>query len=325
MTELKNGVTFDIPVGRREAETPVEIFHEDVKIKKSCVPHYTPKTTVPHPTNKQFKDRCGDTYKISLGYPMTFVEYRQLPSDDLKQIYIESMLEKYPGMSPGIFSKMLGVDPATGKKEFNRFGLTINVLDRSTARRYNKEIASILKKIEDGELPRNLTITKNRKIKKLRRKSYQEVCDMDPEEAKQYIVDIYDKYDRALTISDFGELLGCHLHTAHALINKYGVHTNKGMSVSPSVAAAREKFRSEMLAPPAKRDRPKKVKEEVVEQKIEETLIVEKSPESIPADNDTSPEFDINVIECILDSENIAKFLETYGFSGRIKIRVEKI
>lgn len=316
MTELKNGVTFDIPVGRREAETPVEIFHEDVKIKKSCVPHYTPKTTVPHPTNKQFKDMCGDTYKISLGYPMTFVEYRQLPSDDLKQIYIESMLEKYPGMSPGIFSKMLGVDPSTGKKEFNRFGLAINVLDWPTARRYNKEIAGILKKIEDGELPRNLTITKNRKIKKLRRKSYQEVLDMDPEEAKQYIVDIYDKYDRALTISDFGELLGCHPLTAHALINKCGVHTNKGRSTSPSVTVAREKFRSEMLAPPAKRGRPKKV---------EETPVSETTPENIPADNNTAPEFDINVIECTLDSENIAKFLETYGFSGRIKIRVEKI
>lgn len=325
MIELKNGVTFDIPVGRREAETPIEIFHEDIKIKKSCVPHYTPKTTVPHPTNKQFKDRCGDTYKISLGYPMTFVEYRQLPSDDLKQIYIESMLEKYPGMTPGIFSKMLGVDPATGKKEFNRFGLTINALDGTTARRYNREIASILKKIENGELPRNLTITKNRKIKKLRRKSYQEVLDMDPEEAKQYIVDIYDKYDRALTISDFSELLGCHPQTAHTLINKCGVHTNKGMSTSPSVATAREKFRSEMLDPSAKRGRPKKVKEEAVGENIEETPVTKTIPESNPTGNDTIPEFDINVIECTLDSENITKFLETYGFSGRIKIRVEKI
>lgn len=39
----------------------------------------------------------------------------------------------------------------------------------------------------------------------------------------------------------------------------------------------------------------------------------------------STSEFDINAIECVIDSENIAKFLKTYGFSGRIKIRVEKV
>lgn len=54
MTELKNGTTFDIPIGKREAETPAEIFREDIKIKKSCVPHYSPKSNSTFPSKNGF-------------------------------------------------------------------------------------------------------------------------------------------------------------------------------------------------------------------------------------------------------------------------------
>lgn len=265
MTELKN-YTFDIPIAKREAETPAEIFHEDARIKKSCIPHPTPKATIPTPTRSQFYAKCGDTYKISLGYPMTLVEYRQLPSDDLKKVYINSMIEKYPGITNFNFSKMFGTSITFVNREFNRLEISTNGEDtnRGTSARYNREIAEILEKIRNGEMPRNLSITKNRKTKKLRRKTWKEIREMTPADTKQYIMDVYDQYEHVLVAKDYGELFGVSVQTVYRLFRELEIHFPIGRVASPSCEAVRDKFRNEMLAAPAKRGRPKKVQNDEV-------------------------------------------------------------
>lgn len=313
MTELKNGTTFDIPIGKREAETPAEIFREDIKIKKSCVPHYSPKSNSTFPSKKRILDMNGDTYKISLGYPMTFVEYRQLPSDDLKRMYIESMSEKYPGFSHYSLAKMMGISGSTAARETKRLGIDLsNSVDKKTIEEHNREIAGIIEKINNGEMPRNLIITKNKKVGKIRRKNFDEINNMELEEAKAYVLSIYNQYDCALGRSEFGELFGCSEASVSKLFATLGIRLHSGPVKSPSILATRERFRNEMLSMPVtkRKSGTHKANNKVASQK------------KVSA---STSEFDINAIECVIDSENIAKFLKTYGFSGRIKIRVEKV
>lgn len=328
MTELENGVTFDIPVGRREAETPAEIFNEDIRLKKSCVPKYVTKNTISIPTKKQFIDNCGDMCKISLGYPMIYAEYLQITSDDLRRVYLESMTEKYPGISVNLLSKMFGIGYNTARKEVNRLGVNLGKpARRNIAQEYIAEIMAIQEKISNGEMSKNLTITKNRKVKKFHKKTYKDLKEMSLINAKIYITDLNDRYGNALTTEDFCNFLNCADSTLYKFFKKIGIHLRRGaIGASSSVVKIRQRFYDEMLPELNKTlDYGKDNKECVNNQEpiTDAQPIVSSDPE--PSNEDDTPKFDINVIECTLDSENIAKFLETYGFSGRIKIRVEKI
>lgn len=62
-------------------------------------------------TEKQWKERCGDVMSYQIGKPMTWSEFRKLPSD-LKEEYMNALIDKYSANARS-FADMFGVSVAT--------------------------------------------------------------------------------------------------------------------------------------------------------------------------------------------------------------------
>lgn len=361
--------------------TPAQQMIEDSVSKKKIIYHQPTRKANYAADKARYNELCSDTYKITLGYPMSWTEFNQI-SDSMKKEYIKSMMEKYPGISYNALAYMFNVDPRVAKFEVNRLGICIsgragsNVLSG-----YRHEIDEIKAKIEAGESPRNLQIVRKEDLSKLKRKHYKQVKAMDPEESLKYINGIYERYSKTLSISDFADMMGCSKSSVSILFKEIGFkfnNTSINFCRSKEAIIIRSRFREEMIESDdakkfAKRkyNKSKNKEESVVETITSESVDTVADPEPaddkvmvetrfvpmaevpvvefydpasamdscIPADREiedhdptedstieeTNTEFNIASIDAEVDADKVADFIKYIGFTGKVKIHIEKI
>lgn len=360
--------------------TPAQMMIEDGIIKKKAIYHQPPNGKTNYAAEKaRYNELCSDSYKITLGYPMSWTEFNQI-SDSLRKEYIESMMEKYPGISYNTLAYMFNASIHIVKFEVNRLGISINSKSgRDVLRRYKQEIDEIKAKIEAGEMPRNLHIDRKEDFLKLKRKHYKQVKAMNPEDALKYINGIYERYSKTLSVGDFSDMMGCSKSSTAILFKEIGFKFDNdriNFCLSSDAKIIRAKFREEMIESGnskkfAKRKYNKPKKEEPVvktaeaaesinAEPIEEKVVVETitvpvkevpmaefcDPASvmddcIPADREiedrdpveehvpdnepTKPEFNITSIDAEVDVGDIDDLIKHIGFTGKVKIHIEKI
>lgn len=389
MTDTKKTSEAIIPIVTKPAEeiipTPAQQMIEDSASKKKIIYHQPPRKNSYAADKARYNELCGDSYKITLGYPMTWAEFNQI-SDSMKKDYIESMMEKYPGISYNALAYMFNVDPRVAKFEVNRLGICINGRAGGVALSgYKHEIDEIKAKIEAGESPRNLQIVRKEDLSKLKRKHYKQVKAMDPEESLKYINGIYERYSKTLSIGDFADMMGCSKSSVSVLFKEIGFKFNNvsmNFCRSKEAIIIRSRFREEMIESgnskkfvKRKYNKSKNEEESVVETVISEpvdtvadtepaddTVMVETrfvpmaevpavefyDPASvmdscIPADREiedhdpvekpietvtepaTKPDFNITSIDAEVDVDKISEFIKYIGFTGKVKIHIEKI
>ena len=378
MTDTKKFDTV-VPIVTKPVEeiipTPAQQMIEDSATKKKIIYHQPPRKANYAADKARYNELCGDSYKITLGYPMTWVEFNQI-SDSMRKEYIESMLEKYPGISSNALAWMFNADPRVINTEANRLGIFFaGKASNDIQHNYRMEIEEIKAKIESGESPRNLRIDRKEDLSKLKRKHYNQVKKMKPADAFKYINGIYMRYSKTLSINDFADMMGCSKSSVHVLFNDIGFkfeNCMKNFCSSNEAKIIRAKFREEMIEPNSnkytrrkytRKSSEEKPKAEVVEiaaiteqveevaQPVEEektTLIPMKDIPSvefydpatvmegvIPADreiedsadepSEADTQFNITSIDAEVDADKVADFIKYIGFTGKVKIHIEKI
>ena len=199
--------------------TPEFQFNDDIKTKKSAIPHPI--------TGKSFKtpkfEYPDDHYNCSYtpGYPMTFDEFLML-RDQSKIDYIESMHNRYGLVNTTVFENMFRCSYTNVSNELGRLGITPVKHTRNV--RAANEITAIQTKIDSGEFPRNLKVKfdspidfdtmmasiDSRRRLVTRMKQY-------PDYAKSVISQLCLKYHKALGDPDLGLLMDL----KHVAVSKY--------------------------------------------------------------------------------------------------------
>lgn len=283
----------------------------DSKTKKSAIYHPPVKSKRAHPMSEKadYVDKCGDLYQIKLGYPMTWGEYNQISDDGIKRQYIESMFDKYPGIGCTTLCNMFGIKYQHMKFEINRLGITIPNTNTSTnlKHQYDVEVNEILKDINAGKKPSNLVIVRKNEIGKVKRLSYTELKELKDCEAKLYLESVASKYNNAIGVGDFSELLGCSELTTRKYFKRIGFKaTSRGYAKSNRAKVDRDRFKAEML------NKISKEKKEELKKEFTSSL-------------QTTPSFSLNSIEVITDVNDIKNVLDSFGITGKVKIKVERM
>lgn len=356
--------------------TPAQMMVEDSIKKKKAIYHQPPNGKTNYAAEKaRYNELCSDAYKITLGYPMSWTEFNQI-SDNLRKLYIESMMDKYPGITYNALAYMFNANIHIVKFEVNRLGICIDSrAGRDVLHSYKQEIDEIKAKIESGEMPSNLHIDRKEDFFKLKRKHYKQVKAMNPEDALKYINGIYERYSKTLSVGDFSDMMGCSKSSTSILFKEIGFKFNNdriNFCLSNDAKIIRAKFREEMIESGnskkfAKRKYNKSKSEEkpvaetieVVEsvntEPVEEKVVVETihAPmvefydpasvmddcipvdreiedidpveEHVPDNEPTKPEFNITSIDAEVDVDKIGDLIKHIGFTGKVKIHIEKI
>lgn len=377
MTDTKKTSEAIVPIVAKQSidiiPTPAQQMIEDSTTKKKIIYHQPTRKTNYAADKARYNEQCGDAYKITLGYPMSWIEYNQL-SDSMKIEYIKSIFDKYPGISCNTLSHVFNTSYNITKIEVNRLGIAFPAAaNMSKQREYSSKIKEIKQMISDGEKPKNLEITRKEDLSKLKRKSYKQIKEMDPEDALKYINGIYNRYDKALSAMDFGEMMGASKCSVNRLFNAIGFKlASKGLCLTSDSKAIRERFRAEMIEPNkkkyAKRAYNRKPNEEKPDAEVVEIAAITKQVEEvaqpveeekttfipmkdipsvefydpatvmegvIPADreiedsadepSEADTQFNITSIDAEVDADKVADFIKYIGFTGKVKIHIEKI
>lgn len=212
LSSIKNNEEIIVPIvlgPADDGDSIVDDLHRDTREKKKAIYHY------PTGQNKiggmafqaDYRRKCGDTYEIKLGYPMTWVEYSKISTDDTKRMYIESILEKYPGISTLTIAHVFGLSRDRNVKfELRRLGIKFDysrVGNKSIQIKYNKEITEIQEAIKNGDISKNSNVIFNNPPKRIVRKTYRDLKKMSNKDAREYLETLYSRYDRTLGYIDF--------------------------------------------------------------------------------------------------------------------------
>lgn len=347
MTDMNKNKEFtiscDSTIATRSEELendPKFIMVNDGKVKKASIYHppvrssYIPTATL----NAKCKELSGDQYKYTLGVPMSWGEFISL-SDEAKKVYIEDILEKYPGISYGVIARFMDVSWKSVKNILDGIGIKQwKFVGNKTQMVYARKLAE--KKSSDKS---NLEIVRTVEIGNLPRYTYAELMSMkDDKRVKTYIQNVLDKYNGAPTTKNMAELLQCSTATLAKLYKNLNIKILPNYSKSKSSKKYKDLFKEEMLSKPYKNSKIAKKTADTEEQKsvqVEteptdvETLVHtstaakhEKVKAQVEKPVDTKKcNVDISMIEFTSDVADVSSILTTYGFTGKVKIKVEKI
>lgn len=316
----------------------------DGKTKKASIYHppvrsnYIPTATL----NAKCKELSGDQYKYTLGVPMSWGEFISL-SDEAKKVYIEDILEKYPGISYGVIARFMDVSWKSVKNILDGIGIKQwKFVGNKTQMIYARKLAE--KKSSDKP---NLEIVRTVEIGYLPRYTYAELMSMkDDKRVKTYVQNVLDKYNGAPTTKNMAELLQCSTATLAKLYKNLDIKILPNYSKSKSSKKYKDLFKEEMLSKPCynpikKTSRRKTVVAEEKKQSVQTDTrpidIQNPTPLSLNTSNNKAKDLvekpvdtkkcnvDISMIEFTSDVVDVSSILATYGFTGKVKIKVEKI
>ena len=242
---------------------------------------------------------------------MSWGEFISL-SDEAKKVYIEDILEKYPGISYGVIARFMDVSWKSVKNILDGIGIKQwKFVGNKTQMIYARKLAE--KKSSDKP---NLEIVRTVEIGNLPRYTYAELKNMSDDRVKTYIQNVLDKYNGAPTTENMADLLRCSTATLAKLYKNLNIKILPNYSKSKSSKKYKDLFKEEMLSKPYKNSKIAKKTADTEEQK---SVQVEK-----PVDTKKC-NVDISMIEFTSDVADVSSILATYGFTGKVKIKVEKI
>lgn len=342
MTDMSKNKEFtiscDSTIATRSEELendPKFIMANDGKVKKASIYHppvrssYIPTATL----NAKCKELSGNQYKYTLGVPMSWGEFISL-SDEAKKVYIEDILEKYPGISYGVIARFMDVSWKSVKNILDGIGIKQwKFVGNKTQMVYARKLAE--KKSSDKP---NLEIVRTVEIGYLPRYTYAELMSMnDDKRVKTYVQNVLDKYNGAPTTKNMAELLHCSTATLAKLYKKLNIRTLPNYSKSKSSKKYKDLFKEEMLSKPYGITKIDRGETSVTKEKKQSTWVDnrnitpvtishEKAKDRVEKSVDIKKcDVNISMIEFTSDATDVSSILATYGFTGKVKIKVEKI
>lgn len=321
-------------------ETPGQLMKNDADNKRSSIYHQPAKVGKTHAQErKEYREKCGDVHAIKLGQPMNWTQFVAL-SDDTKREYLESVFSKYPGINArticSVFNSCFRANEI--KDEILRLGFDFTGAND--------------KKSVQAEISKEITNEKQDEIKaaaanatKPKPVSYKQLRKWPADKAFDYLQNMYDYYNRSLSMGDFRELFSIGPNTIRNFMMRVGFDISSwGASRNTESLVYRSIFREEMLGGAKEKVTGKKSKKAEPdaasakpvskdEKKVELVAVstgsaseVEKK-ENVETNEVSTKKNNVQIsnIGIIVDASDIDSIAEVLkSFSGSVKINIEK-
>lgn len=317
-------------------ETPSQLMKNDAGNKKSAIYHPPVKGSSHTKERSEYKKKCGDVHSIKLGHPMDWAKFIVL-SDDTKREYLESVFTKYPGINArticSVFNSCFRANEI--KDEILRLGFDFTGAND--------------KKSVQAEISREITNEKQDEIKaaaanatKPKPVSYKQLRKWPADKAFDYLQNMYDYYNRSLSMGDFRELFSIGPNTIRNFMMRVGFDISSwGASRNTESLVYRSIFREDMLDGAKEKVAGKKSKKNAAsakpvskDEKKVEPIAASTGPASevekkenvevneAPTKKNNVQISNIGIIVDASDIDSIAEVLKS--FSGSVKIHIEK-
>lgn len=317
-------------------ETPGQLMKNDAGNKKSAIYHPPVKGSSHAKERSEYKKKCGDVRSIKLGHPMDWAKFIVL-SDDTKREYLESVFTKYPGINArticSVFNSCFRANEI--KDEILRLGFDFTGAND--------------KKSVQAEISREITNEKQDEIKaaaanatKPKPVSYKQLRKWPADKAFDYLQNMYDYYNRSLSMGDFRELFSIGPNTIRNFMMRVGFDISSwGASRNTESLVYRSIFREDMLDGAKEKVAGKKSEKNAAsakpvskDEKKVEPIAASTGPASevekkenvevneAPTKKNNVQISNIGIIVDASDIDSIAEVLKS--FSGSVKIHIEK-
>ena len=309
----------------------------DADNKRSSIYHQPAKVGKTHAQErKEYREKCGDVHAIKLGHPMDWPKFMAL-SDDTKREYLERVFSKYPGINArticSVFNSCFRANEI--KDEILRLGFDFTGAND--------------KKSVQAEISRKIASEKQDEIKAAAAKatkpkpvSYKQLRKWPADKAFDYLQNMYDYYNRSLSMGDFRELFSIGPNTIRNFMMRVGFDISSwGASRNTESLVYRSIFREDMLDGAKEKVAGKKSKKNAAsakpvskDDKKVEPVAVSTEPASevekkenvevneAPTKKNNVQISNIGIIVDASDIDSIAEVLKS--FSGSVKIHIEK-
>lgn len=308
-------------------ETPGQLMKNDAGNKKSAIYHPPVKGSSHTKERSEYKKKCGDVHSIKLGHPMDWAKFIVL-SDDTKREYLESVFTKYPGINArticSVFNSCFRANEI--KDEILRLGFDFTGANdkKSVQAEISRKIAS---EKQDEIQAAAAASTKPKPV------PYKQLRKWPADKAFDYLQNMYDYYNRSLSMGDFRELFSIGPNTIRNFMMRVGFDISSwGASRNTESLVYRSIFREEMLGGAKEKVAGKKSKKAEPdaasakpvskdEKKVEPVAVSTGSASEVEKKNNVQIS-NIGIIVDASDIDSIAEVLKS--FSGSVKIHIEK-
>lgn len=305
-------------------ETPGQLMKNDADNKRSSIYHQPAKVGKTHAQErKEYREKCGDVHAIKLGQPMNWTQFVAL-SDDTKREYLESVFSKYPGINArticSVFNSCFRANEI--KDEILRLGFDFTGAND--------------KKSVQAEISREITNEKQDEIKaaaanatKPKPVSYKQLRKWPADKAFDYLQNMYDYYNRSLSMGDFREFFSVGPNTIRNFMMSVGFDVSSwGASRNSESLVYRSIFREEMLGGAKEKVAGKKSKKKAEPDAASAKHVSKDEKEENVETNEVSTKknnVQISNIGIIVDASDIDSIAEVLkSFSGSVKIHIER-
>ena len=202
--------------------TPKQMLMDDERAKKSAIYHPRVKTRNYYAERSAYNKQCGDSIIWKSGYPMSFEDFLTLPSDETRKEYLQSIIDKYPGITVVSLSVMFDITKISVKKIIDFLGIKYTpVRGRHDLESNERFISDVEKCFGDPEY-KNVEIRRKKQLPTLPRYTYSELTKMTLERQSTYFNNIMDRYCHLIHIKVLSEFFECSTGSVYALMKSIG-------------------------------------------------------------------------------------------------------
>lgn len=174
--------------------TPRQYLRDDERTKKSAIYHPPVKTRNHAKEYGRYNKMCGDITSWKAGVPMSFEDFILLPSDDSRKEYLQSILNKYQGITISTLSGMFNIRRNSMRKIIKYLGIEYDAKkgnhDLDVNKKFKRDVEAYF---NDPEFE-NLKIERRKALPNLPRYTYSELVKMPIDRQRTYFYNIMDRY-----------------------------------------------------------------------------------------------------------------------------------
>lgn len=196
MTKFIASVEQNIPTLTMVEEniTPRQYLAEDERNKKSAIYHPPIKTRNYQKEYGMYIKKCGDVTSWKAGVPMSLEDFLMLPSDDSRAEYLQSIIDKYKGISIRSLSMMFNINDNTMANIVRYLGVKLDIRSGRHDRATNDKFREDIEKYFNDPEAKNLKIQRRKALPNLPRYTYSELVKMPIDRQRTYFYNIMDRY-----------------------------------------------------------------------------------------------------------------------------------
>lgn len=256
MTKLVATIERNIPtitkVNDESNITPRQYLRDDERTKKSAIYHPPVKARNYAKEYGRYNKMCGDITSWKAGVPMSFEDFVRLPSDDTRKEYLQSILNKYHGITISTLSGMFNLSRNSMRKIIKYLGIEYDAKkgnhDLEVNKKFKKDVEAYF---NDPEFE-NLKIERRKTLPNLPRYTYVELVKMPIERQKTYFYNIMDRYCHFLHADVLCKFFECSDSSLYKLMESIDYKNPITIPVSPSLCRLTDemdkRFEEEMLS-----------------------------------------------------------------------------